>query len=687
MLQKIAIKKFKSVVLSKGDQANLQAALTLNAELMSLGYIMSKDLLQAAQTLNSEDLSLLGSEVINQLKNIKGADVNYQPMYPNFPQQVIDASDLELYSNAILHYWSFGTWKPEHSKLPRSLYFENTKFIELDQISEDVVVNKCFSQILQSNDSISEEDKDIVKWILNNYPVEAPEQIPFKENLCIVAANQLEAEREITGYVKTATDILRVVTYLSEGDVSLATNTKFKSLPRATRRLIIKALEKVINQEDIVRHKNKWIRLFHSLHIGEYKNAKKTNTIAQAIRSNKKITTFNGSIEQLLKASKNNGTNLKQVVELLKTRPGEFARRLSHLLNLASTEPLPIVHDFLKIVDQVPTKNLLQLYGSLQTRFQDVNKRIVFPKGSIQKAIKVSTELKKIEHTALMELISGIKSSLINRFAEEKSLGNTWIDPRLKECPLPSQQRSTSAGMFSVARGTRLPLGDPDKNTLRFFIYWKGQDIDLSATLHDENFKTIGQVSYTNLRLKQYEAYHSGDIISAPDGASEFIDITIDQAAKSGARYVAMNVLVFNGPSFAEHEVCYAGWMTREKPNSNEIYDPKTVEQKVDLSSTSTRSVPVLFDLVERKAIWVDLANIRSNLHANNVENNKASIEDAVEAIVSCNNKVSLYELFDLHTSARGKQVANKEEADTIFSLNQGITPFDINVINSDYIK
>jgi hypothetical protein len=203
----------------------------------------------------------------------------------------------------------------------------------------------------------------------------------------------------------------------------------------------------------------------------------------------------------------------------------------------------------------------------------------------------------------------------------------------------------------------------------------------------------VERIAYTKLRSAHYEACHSGDETRAPapNGASEFIDITIDKAAEHGIRYVVMNVLVYAGPTFEEHETCFAGWMTRKHPSSNEIFDAKTVEQKVDLKSKAKNAIPVVFDLVTRKAIWTDLAtarNVRWGGHrvGNNVEANRASIEQTLQAIVSSASKLSLHKLFTLHAQARGEIVENKENAETIFSLYEGTTPYDINVISSEYL-
>lgn len=132
--------------------------------------------------------------------------------------------------------------------------------------------------------------------------------------------------------------------------------------------------------------------------------------------------------------------------------------------------------------------------------------------------------------------------------------------------------------------------------------------------------------------------------------------------------------------------------MTRTTPQSNEIYDPKTVQQKIDVRGDSTRVIPVIFDLVERKAIWADLASIgRDDYYGygapNNVENNRASIEQATEAMLNINNKVSLLELFTIHALGRGELVKTREEADTVFSLYDGtVSAGDISIINSEFI-
>ncbi len=711
---RIAIKKLDGIFLKKiasdyeVSPINSTIVMTAQAEMMQLGYIITEDLAKELIAREDESTRIL-TEIINILRNIKGADVPYEPFYPNFPEQVMEMSHLELFINAILHYWTVGDWKPQYDKLPRKFAFENTKFKRLDLVSEDEFSN-LFTTLLSTNDSLSKEDNDIVEWYIDEYSVlKIPQEIPYKETLCILASKLLTrsySKPAFLSFIKTSTDILRVATHISGGDISLAENTRFESLPRTTRRALIKKLEQVISEDDIQRHRNKWVKLFHSLHIGEYKKAKKCNAIAKKIRNNQKLPTVASKVERMIKDCKTISAS-----NLLSNRPGEFARRLDKLLRDSSHADCAVIVDkFLGSVESISTRVLMQLYGHFGSRGIHGLKRVVFPKGNIQRAQLIPAQEKVIDRQIIAKITIGIEDILDERFSQLESLGNVYIDKRLSGCPLPAQMRSSSTGSDVVARGTHLPIGE--KSTLRFFIYWVGFDIDLSATFHDDRFNMVGKVAYTNLKSSKYQAYHSGDVRNAPHGACEFIDINMTNASKH-ARYLAMNVLVYSGNNFSEHEKVYAGYMTRMHLQSNEIFDPKTVETKLDLTTNAKNCIPIIFDLHTREAIYTDLATSKNTeWGGNNVESNKATIEDVLNSITSFHNKPTLYDLFSLHTRARGKFTSDIDDADTIFNVEditvekiekvlgktdeditviktpiKSIGPRDINTINSEYLK
>ncbi|MGV7535281.1 hypothetical protein PJM52_29030, partial [Mycobacterium kansasii] len=67
------------------------------------------------------------SHLTMTLRSNKGGHVYFNPLYPNFPQQVMEASDAELYMNSLLYYISGGELFPEYEKEARGEFVDNPK--------------------------------------------------------------------------------------------------------------------------------------------------------------------------------------------------------------------------------------------------------------------------------------------------------------------------------------------------------------------------------------------------------------------------------------------------------------------------------------------------------------------------------------------------------------------------------
>ena len=50
-------------------------------------------------------------------------------------------------------------------------------------------------------------------------------------------------------------------------------------------------------------------------------------------------------------------------------------------------------------------------------------------------------------------------------------------------------------------------------------------------------------------------------------------------------------------------------------------------------------------------------------------------------------HRTSLYDLLRMHVDARGEVCETKEEADVIFDVEEGITPFDTEIILAEYMQ
>ena len=663
---------------------NIRLIATGLTNINSLGYTLSKEVIE--HLLNSTYVDKFFTELIDKLKVLVGADVVYKPMYPNFPTQVMEMDEGELYLNAIVHYWSNGTFYPvtENIEERPALFDISTTKVLAFGTQEDY--NEIFSNLMSANVSISEQDKEDLEtfFALNSLDTIAsviPEEIPFKENMAVVVKLLLDTSVVIPPlkFIKTATDILRVITSLSGGDVSLASNTKYKSFKRRERRLFLSLLEKMPSknrEEDMKKYKNKWIRIGERLHPSEYiKQYPSTASSFEKLRNNVKIETFEGKVEEYFK-----NKDYKGAIKLLITRPSVFARMMNRLLcSEDMTTPKMVVNAFREVAKDIPSRVLWQIKVYFEHRCDETELRTFFPKGNTSKCYAIPNELASISKDYCNEILEICTDTLVNiYFSTKPSMGNVYISPKLKEYLIPYSQRSASKSLKTISRGSKISIAS-DANIIRPFIWWTNEnstriDIDLSAAIFNENWKYMMHCSFTNLRNNTFKCYHSGDITDggdmSGDGVAEFIDIDIDSIVKAGGRYVICQIMVYSGYSFNKLTNCRFGWMERADINSGEIFEPKTVQQKMDLTSDSTVAIPVIIDCVERKMIWTDVTkSIDSFRCYNTIENNLTGSSIIAYALTNI-QKPTIYDLVYSNAIARGCIVDTIEEADYIFDVD-----------------
>lgn len=704
-LDKILLRRKHLVMFEPADmayeQSKTEKALVVSGlkNVQALGFTFSKELLEKAFHFTRDEFTAFYGFLIPALKELVGADVQYNPMYPNFPQQVAEASDIELFVNAIVHYWSFGTLMPEYEKNERLPLIDDNKMAVLSVGSHDDLMT-IFTNLVESKTSISEQDKEDIETIVlacPDYTTYLPDTIPLKENVAfvgklIIEKAPIKSADSISKYFKTATDVLRLVTALSDGDISLSSKTKYRNLRRVERRMIIDLLAGCGNiTEDLFRYQYEWIRVAEILHPFEYKKAKynSVNAAFNTLRNEKKPLMFAGKVQAAIAAK-----DMREAATLLKARPGEFARQLDKLIRDADN-PNYIVNCFKEVATEISTPVLLQVRQHFIGRMENDNQpvRVFFPKGNLAKAMVIKNELPEINSNVCKNVARICREALIEQYKEKDFLGNVYIDEDFKNYLVPFSQRSASKAVKTIVRGSKLPIKE-DATAVRGFIWWTNTndarndwdedrvDIDLSATIYDENWQYVDRVSYTQLRSAKYRAYHSGDITNGGnvngDGVAEFIDVEIDAVAKNAGRYIAFQVYSFTHQNFSTLPNCRFGWMEREDVNSGEIFEPKTVEMKIDLTADSTVAIPVIFDCVERKFIWCDMniQNASSRFYGNNLESNLQGVTATCYGLTHL-NKANIYDLVMMNAIARGTVVDSRNEADIIFS-NDTTIPFEI---------
>lgn len=695
---KILLRRKNKLIVEKNgghvqDRTEKAVLISMVKNFESLGFTISAELFEVLGTYTKIQLDQFYKSVISCLKEMIGADKVYKPMYPNFPEQVMNTTNVELYLNAILHYFTFGQWMPEYEKNERLPLFDDNKNIILSiGTIEDLM--GIFTNLVASKTSLSEQDKEDMQIIMlecNNYYKYLPEEIPLKENVAfisklIIEKDPLASEKTIGRYFKTATDVLRLIVALSDGDISLAKRTRYRSLRRKERRIILALLSDCGDiTEDLFRYEKEWryaCRFLHpfeeSFNKSKYENSRK---FLYVLHNKKKPLMFAGKVQDAIVAK-----DMRTAATLLKNRPGDFARQLDKLLRDADDKNY-VVNCFKDVAKDVSTPVLLQVYQHFVGRAADTKLpvRVCFPKGNLAQAMVIGNDVPDIDVNICKAIQCICKDAIVENYKSREYMGNVYIDPTFKDYLVPFSQRSASKTVKSIVRGSRVAI-KKDATAVRAFIWWTNTkngntyyddervDIDLSAAMFDENWGYIDHVSYNNLRSGKMEAYHSGDIVDGGsvngDGVAEFLDINIKAIAKR-CRYVVYQVYAYTNQKYSELPNVRFGWMEREDVHSGEIFEPKTVTMSMDLTAESTVAIPVIFDCVERKFIWCDmnlsLNSVSRRYGGNNLESN---LEGTTATCFGMShlNKANLYDLIMFNTLARGKIVDDRNNADIIFS-------------------
>jgi hypothetical protein len=126
---------------------------------------------------------------------------------------------------------------------------------------------------------------------------------------------------------------------------------------------------------------------------------------------------------------------------------------------------------------------------------------------------------------------------------------------------------------------------------------------------------------------------HSGDIVEAPHGACEFINLRLGAVR---GRFVVPQVNIFAGEGFEEVEESFFGFMLREAEQQGRPFEPRTVRMKSELRGPGRVALPLAFRRGEGGrwyAKWLHLY-LKGNPSQNRVEGNRATVATLVRGIV-----------------------------------------------------
>ncbi|MFJ9719838.1 hypothetical protein ACIRPQ_28600 [Streptomyces sp. NPDC101213] len=455
-----------------------------------------------------------------------------------------------------------------------------------------------------------------------------PESIPVRENRAVVNEARLAAGADLL--LDTVTDVLRLACALSGGDVTLREPTRFRSLPRPVRRALLAGLDAVVAANpaklaDVHAHREPFKRLGERLHPHEYPRHPHAADVFAVARGEKEARSFDSRVERLL-----DDHDVLGATRLLKSAPGKLFRALDLLLRIAADqgERDAVVAAAVEVAPRVSGRVVL----SVREHFRNRERETAEPRIFVNRRGRgwVTPDARPPVPAADRDrLIAALDAETRRRLPTP---GRLLLGPDVLDVALPLSGRATAAGLGVLPRGS---VSAVEGERLRFFVYWKeaGQrtDYDLSALLLHTDYSTDSWLSYTSLTA--VGGRHSGDVTEAPDGASEFIDLSLDRVRST---FVVPQVNIFAGEGFEEVEESFFGFMLRDDEQKGRPFEPRTVRMKSDLRGAGRVALPLVFrrgDDGRWRAKWLHLY-LRGVSSANRVEENQVSVSKVVRAVV-----------------------------------------------------
>ena len=549
---KLLLDELRLVVFEKGSgsltEESMTKAVTVNENLKSLGYVMTPYDIAALSTSPSLD---------GFYDHIKGMtdSVDAEPMYPGYPEQVMDIDEAVFRFHQMVHYFStygmellFGV-DVKHGWLPcegdavetaaKHKAVLNAKTVSLLPSEEEYITP--LKMILSRKERMTLPEKEIVTEAVSHISFEEAVSlnVAFKENMNALysiifemtdrndAFNILKAVCQHTG------DVLRCIgVLLGKNRFHFRTSQK---------RFLVKLIESypvndfranlVLSGKGAERN----ILLLNYLDYSMYSVSASHMQAVNDLRDGK-LRSWESTVKSML-ASGDEG-----VLDFIAQRPGMMLRMVAWLIRLGYSAD--------EIVAKLTEKSE---FLSMQTLITNMNYFGKLSEGERADA--------PVLYDAFETLLKSHMEGMDTLLRGKKVMVN-MPDYDLDVSEIHCNDKSAEGGFIRSGIAYRIP---ETINSLRFFVYWNDKsrvDIDLHTGFTDikGNSHHVGW----NDRFRDYGVIFSGDITHS--NAAEYIDIDLTSPIDS----VYANIHLYSGkPEFSQVDTCFVGMMAVPNGNNN----------------------------------------------------------------------------------------------------------------------
>lgn len=647
---------------SRISNKRLLEAMTINEELRQLGYTLTPDGIRMLANSSHREVFL------DRIQEMNGS-VDAKPMYPDFPNQVMNMDEATFRLHQMLHYFStYGTewltgedvdkgWIPNDKsteKTEKDTALLDAKIIEL--VDTEELAKICYKRVLSKRERMTDKEKHLVRLAIYEMPADelVDVNIPFKQNMLDVCNTifdaALKSENKITLFKKICKhtgDVWKVLDYI-------LTRHKFH-FKTSQKRMMVKLLESYSDadfSENLVISNKKAKRVNLILNYLDYNTYSRSVAHKHLVRTfrNGGLSTWEGTAKELIT------NNSPDALSFVATRPGIMLRWLTFLLRVGYSAKA-IADALCQHADKLSTQTLVTLLtkfstGNVNNINDDEIDKVLF-------ILRIALERK-------FEIIT-------TDFANK----NVFIDNsmfELEKSELHANDKSAEGGYVRSGIAYRIP---ENVNRLRFFTYWNDEkrvDIDLHAyALYQDG--SICHIGW-NANFKSHGLVTSGDLTHSD--AAEYIDIDFGPDNPRPLKAVAVTIDLFNKyeiGNFKDIETCLVGMQAVEKLGEHiALYSPENCFFKHYLTTDTNSITYGIIDIESRTVTFTG-----------------TPICDAVNILKGFNTapkreKFSVLDyLFSLLNGQNAEVVDSREEADIVLVMEKATDKNEISLIDNNF--
>lgn len=618
-----------------------------------------------------------------------------EPFYRGFPDSVVSMSQHALLVDQLINY--LVTYGFDHFDGPSSHslletvgnrdkfaeHYEIKPFIVVSDAEAIDIVKQLVNDTLSATRPASNKELALALAVIETYGLTC--DIACADTRVMLAAamrNPAVTQQLRIGDILKLAELLEDTrrTYAYENRIMFAPRTKPTvtlkklNLSNQDRKLLTSALDGILSRGlsvpekfNVFERQADWCGLLHHIHY--HPTSDNARAFVDAMRSMSNHSHMS-KFEKLMAS----GDTVRAAKYLAKAKgQGTLLRHIDYILSRATSDAE--IDQILAALDCKDAGQLIQLILHTMT-VETGNRTFAFPKNGLmvthietpEEAANRGTKLdaKTRQHVAdramhlLMDTCAG-------------RLGNVYVGSGMDRIAIETSSAASNAGFATLPRGSRIPL---DGRTIRAFTYWeKVHDIDLALMgLADDG--SYYEFSWRTMYRNQSNAItFSGDVTDGYDGGSEYFDINIDAVRKlhPDLHYLVLTDNVYTGKPFDDCSV-RAGYMLREKPNSGEVFEPKTVKTSFAVTGNSTFSYMFAIDLVNAELIWLNMSRASYRTVAG------AEGRTAYDFLTKWFDIVDTISLGDVASLCATRLVTDVRDADIAFVMDRSEVDPDLDI-------